>query len=166
MVSIGKRWYAKESRREELLPERGTSGARGALSKSYIHERCASARSFLRFGLAKFCPPLLWTLMGGPAPGKNCRKKSGRRGKYRSSRYWVTSGGAIFRESESNVTWRGKSEGIDVETVMSNRYFYKRPLRTSKKLFGNRPPRGRRARRVPRNCIKFHKLFRRHDSEV
>lgn len=58
-----------------------------------------------------------------------------------------------------------------METVMSNRYFYKRsrtsenvPVRP-KTVFGNRTPSAERER-IPRNCIKFHKLFRRRDSGV
>lgn len=91
------------------------------------------------------------------------RGKGWPRGRNIGSPRRVTSGEASFQESESNVTWRGESEGTDVETVMSNRYFYKRP-RTSESVFGNPTP--ARSARVPRNCIKFHKLFHRRDSEV
>lgn len=73
MVDIGKRWYAKESRREELLPKREGHRARAVLYRS--HKRTVRIGSlFPRFASRNFAPT--WTLMGAPAPGKNRRKKS------------------------------------------------------------------------------------------
>jgi len=130
----------------------------GTLSKSYAHRL-----SFSRFASWNFVPS--WTLMGAPAPGKNCRKKEWPVREISVLSHWVTSGEVIFRESESNVTWRGKSEGTNVETVICRIDISTNVLVHPKSvsLFGKRLP---RPTCVPRNCIKFHKLFHHRDSKV
>jgi len=130
IVGIGKRWFAKESRREELLPERETSGV---CFIEVVHERGASL--FPPDLHREISPPhgLWWSLR---RPERTGAKRVADRGNI-GSPHWITSGEAIFRKSESNVTWRGESEGIDVETVMSNRYFYKYPPWNLRKTFQN-----------------------------
>lgn len=129
----------------------------GASSKLY---RNGAHLSFPPDLHREISPPrgLWWSLR---RPERTGAKRVADRGNI-GSPHWITSGEAIFRKSESNVTWRGESEGIDVETVMSNRYFYKYPRETSEKRFGTQASCAARSR----NCIKFHKLFRCRDSKV
>lgn len=130
------------------------------------HRVCASSKLYTngarRLSLfppdlpREISPPrgLWWSLR---RPERTGAKRVADRGNI-GSPHWITSGEAIFRKSESNVTWRGESEGIDVETVMSNRYFY---ISTNILL---KPPKnvsesGRRAQRVHAIALNFISFF-------
>jgi len=120
MVSIGKRWDTRKNR--DVKSFYRNEGHR-VLCRSRTRARCAHRLSSLRFATRNFAPS--WTLIGAPARRKELPQKELPVGEISVLSHWVTSGEAIFRESESNVTWRCKSEGTDVETVTSNRYFDK-----------------------------------------
>lgn len=130
--------YRKAMIRERIETWRAFTGtrdigrARCALSKSYANS--SQSALFPPICLAKFCPHVDFDGRSGAARKEPAQKERGRWREISALSHWVTSGEAIFRESESNVTWRGKSEGTDVETVMLNRYFYKRP-HTSESAF-------------------------------